>query len=93
MEEVLGSIEGKKVVYVGDGNNIVNSWLELACVCPIDFVCACPKGYEPDAGLMKAVAEAGVGTASIINDPLEAVKVSARPSTAPPRVLEGAATA
>lgn len=74
VEEVLGSIEGKKVVYVGDGNNIVNSWLELACVCPIDFVCACPKGYEPDAGLMKAVAEAGVGTASIINDPLEAVK-------------------
>ena len=93
VEEVLGSIEGKKVVYVGDGNNIVNSWLELACVCPIDFVCACPKGYEPDAGLMKAVAEAGVGTASIINDPLEAVKVSARPSTAPPRVLEVAATA
>ena len=93
VEEVLGSIEGKKVVYVGDGNNIVNSWLELACVCPIDFVCACPKGYEPDAGLMKAVAEAGVGTASIINDPLEAVKVSARPSTASPRVLEGAATA
>ena len=85
VEEVLGSIEGKKVVYVGDGNNIVNSWLELACVCPIDFVCACPKGYEPDAGLMKAVAEAGVGTASIINDPLEAVKVSARPSTARPR--------
>jgi len=74
VEEMLGSIEGKKVVYVGDGNNIVNSWLELACVCPIDFVCACPKGYEPDAGLMKAVAEAGVGTASIINDPLEAVK-------------------
>jgi len=74
VEEVLGTIEGKRVVYVGDGNNIVNSWLELACVVPFDFVCACPKGYEPDAGLMKAVAEAGVGTASIINDPLEAVK-------------------
>ena len=93
VEEVLGTIEGKRVVYVGDGNNIVNSWLELACVCPIDFVCACPKGYEPDAGLMKAVAEAGVGTASIINDPLEAVKVSARPSTASPHVSEGAAAA
>jgi len=74
VEEVLGTIEGKRVVYVGDGNNIVNSWLELACVVPFDFVCACPKGYEPDAGLMKAVEEAGVGTASIINDPLEAVK-------------------
>ena len=44
VEEVLGSIEGKKVVYVGDGNNIVHSWLELACIVPFDFVCACPEG-------------------------------------------------
>ena len=56
IEELLGSIEGKKVVYVGDGNNIVNSWLELACVVPFDFVCACPEGYEPDAGLLAKVA-------------------------------------
>jgi ornithine carbamoyltransferase len=74
VEEVLGSIEGKKVVYSGDGNNIVNSWLELACVVPFDFVGAGPRGYEPDAGLMTAVGEARVGTASIINDPVEAVK-------------------
>ena len=46
VEEVLGSIEGKKVVYVGDGNNIVNSWLELACVVPFDFVCASPRSKE-----------------------------------------------
>ena len=74
IEEVLGSIEGKKVVYVGDGNNIVNSWLELACIVPFDFVCACPKGYEPDAGLLARVAERGVGTASIVHDPVAAVK-------------------
>ena len=74
IEEVLGSIEGKKVVYVGDGNNIVNSWLELACIVPFEFVCACPPGYEPDAGLMERVKEKGVGTASIINDPYEAVQ-------------------
>ena len=94
VEEVLGTIEGKRVVYVGDGNNIVNSWLELACVVPFDFVCACPKGYEPDAGLMKAVEEAGVGTASIINDPLEAVKVTSRPTTiVSPGLRGGAVTA
>ncbi|KAL1514641.1 hypothetical protein AB1Y20_003734 [Prymnesium parvum] len=73
IEEVLGSIEGKKVVYVGDGNNIVNSWLELACVVPFDFVCACPKGYEPDAGLLEKVAATGAGTAVLVNDPFEAV--------------------
>jgi len=74
VEELLGSIEGKRIVYVGDGNNIVNSWLELACVCPIDFVCACPAGYEPDAGLLAKVAASGVGTASVSSDPLAAVE-------------------
>ena len=74
-EEVLpdGSLEGKRVVYVGDGNNIVNSWLELACILKFDFCCACPKGYEPDAGLMEAVAKSGMGTAEIVNDPIAAV--------------------
>jgi len=73
VEELLGSVEGKRIVYVGDGNNIVNSWLELACVCPIDFVCACPEGYEPDAGLLAEVEATGVGTASVSYDPKAAV--------------------
>jgi ornithine carbamoyltransferase len=74
VEEVLGSIEGKKVVYVGDGNNIVHSWLELACIVPFDFVCACPAGYEPDAELVARVASKGVGTATVVNDPVEGVQ-------------------
>ena len=75
VEEVLGSIEGKKVVYVGDGNNIVHSWLELACLVPFDFVCACPEGYEPDPGLVARVATKGVGTATIVTgDPIEGVR-------------------
>jgi len=73
VEELLGSIEGKRVVYVGDGNNIVNSWLELACVLPFDFVCACPPGYEPNAALLAAVGK-GAGSASVVNDPVEAVR-------------------
>ena len=32
------------VVYVGDGNNIVHSWLRLAAVFKMEFICACPKG-------------------------------------------------
>ena len=42
---------------------------------PFDFVCACPPGYEPDAELVKRVAEKGVGTATIVvGDPVGAVK-------------------
>ncbi len=73
VEEVLGSIEGKRVVYVGDGNNIVHSWLELARVLPFEFVCACPKGYEPDADLLASVGASGVGSASVLHDPKAAV--------------------
>jgi ornithine carbamoyltransferase len=74
IEEVFGTIEGKKVVYVGDGNNIVHSWLELACIVPFEFVCACPVGFEPDADLLAKVAASGVGSACVLNDPMEAVK-------------------
>lgn len=57
--ETRGSLEGVKVAYVGDGNNIVHSWLELCAVAPVEFVCCCPEGYEPDARLVGRVQELG----------------------------------
>ena len=51
--EHLGDIENIKIVYVGDGNNIVNSWLHLAMRFPMHFVCCCPEGYEPDENTVK----------------------------------------
>uniref|UniRef100_A0A7S1XGX6 ornithine carbamoyltransferase n=1 Tax=Compsopogon caeruleus TaxID=31354 RepID=A0A7S1XGX6_9RHOD len=55
--ETLGTLEGVKVVYVGDGNNMVHSWLELASRVPIDFVCCCPevrKGFSLTTRLILA---------------------------------------
>lgn len=72
--EHIGHIEGTKVVYVGDGNNIVHSWLLLASVIPFHFVCACPKGFEPDAKTVERAQQAGVGKIEITNDAKEAVK-------------------
>lgn len=63
-----------QVVYVGDGNNIVHSWLLLASVIPFHFVCACPKGFEPDAKTVERAQQAGVGKIEITNDAKEAVK-------------------
>ncbi|PWA88164.1 Aspartate/ornithine carbamoyltransferase [Artemisia annua] len=74
MIEHIGQIEGTKVVYVGDGNNIVHSWLLLAAVIPFHFVCACPKGFEPDAKTVEKAQRAGVGKIEITHDPKEAVK-------------------
>ncbi|KAM3237083.1 Ornithine carbamoyltransferase [Capsicum annuum] len=72
--EHVGQLEGTKVVYIGDGNNIVHSWLLLASVIPFHFVCACPKGFEPDQETVKKAQNAGVSKIEITNDPKEAVK-------------------
>ncbi|KAK6939486.1 Aspartate/ornithine carbamoyltransferase, Asp/Orn-binding domain [Dillenia turbinata] len=72
--EHKGKLEGTKVVYVGDGNNIVHSWLLLAAVVPIHFVCACPKGFEPDAATVEKARQAGISKIEITNDPKDAVR-------------------
>ncbi|KAG6496381.1 hypothetical protein ZIOFF_044242 [Zingiber officinale] len=72
--EHIGQLEGAKVVYVGDGNNIVHSWLLLASVVPFHFVCACPKGFEPDEKTVEKARSAGVSKIEITDGPKEAVK-------------------
>ncbi|KAJ1380001.1 Ornithine/putrescine carbamoyltransferase [Sesbania bispinosa] len=72
--EHLGRVEGNKVAYIGDGNNVVHSWLELACLFPIHFVCASPKGFEPDPKTVEKARQVGISKIEITNDPKEAVK-------------------
>ncbi|KAH7524113.1 hypothetical protein FEM48_Zijuj06G0084500 [Ziziphus jujuba var. spinosa] len=72
--EHAGQLEGTKVVYVGDGNNIVHSWLLLASVVSFHFVCACPKGFEPDKDTVERARQAGISRIEITNDPKEAVR-------------------
>ncbi len=71
--EHLKDIENAKIVYMGDGNNIVHSWLHLSMRFPLDFVCCCPSGYEPDEGLVKQARASGISKITIINDPVSAV--------------------
>lgn len=71
--ENLSDIDGAKIVYMGDGNNIVHSWLHLSMRFPLDFVCCCPEDYEPDAELVNQAKESGVSKITITNDPVSAV--------------------
>ncbi|MEC8077131.1 MAG: ornithine carbamoyltransferase, partial [Candidatus Thermoplasmatota archaeon] len=71
--ENLNDIDGAKIVYMGDGNNIVHSWLHLSMRFPLDFVCCCPEDYEPDAELVNQAKESGVSKITITNDPVSAV--------------------
>jgi len=61
-----------KIVFVGDGNNVANSWLELAEKIPLHFVLACPKGYEADASILNRAMAAKKSRIEITNDIREA---------------------
>src|SRR5439155_1188407 len=51
VQEALGGWEGKRVAWVGDGNNMANSWIEAAQVLGFELRLACPEGYEPNRGI------------------------------------------
>jgi ornithine carbamoyltransferase len=72
--EHRGHLNDLKVAYVGDGNNIVNSWLALAQRLPFHFVCACPNDYEPDAQTIADTRKASLSEIEISHDPQAAVK-------------------
>ncbi len=72
--EHRGNLDNLKVAYVGDGNNIVHSWLRLAQRLPFHFVCVCPTGYEPDAQTVADTKAAGLSEITISHDPKAAVK-------------------
>jgi len=72
--ETRESLDDLKVTYVGDGNNIVHSWLHLAQKFPMEFVCACPENYEPNSNTVNGSSGAGVSRVSISHDPKNSVK-------------------
>ena len=72
--EHRGHLNDLKVVYVGDGNNIVHSWLRLAQQLPFHFVCACPDSYQPDAKTLSDARQAGLSELEVSHDPKTAVK-------------------
>ena len=48
IKEKKGSYDKLKIAYIGDGNNIANTWIEAAARLPIELALACPEGYDPD---------------------------------------------
>ena len=68
------TLDDLKIVYVGDGNNIVHSWLGMACRLPIHFVCCCPEHYQPDERTVRQAMDDGRSEIEISHEPLSAVK-------------------
>ena len=72
-EEIRGSIQGAKVAWVGDGNNVTNSAIEAAVQFDFKLNITCPKGYMPSKKILDW-AKSKKGNIQIITDPAKAVK-------------------
>ncbi|NOZ75272.1 MAG: ornithine carbamoyltransferase [FCB group bacterium] len=68
VREHRGHLDDLKIVYVGDGNNVVHSWLRLAARLPIHFVCACPEGFEPDPETVALATGAAGSQVEVVHD-------------------------
>ena len=70
--EHRGNLDDLKITYMGDGNNIVHSWLQLASKFPMHFVCCGPSGFEPDEKTVKMVEGSGISTFELSHEPISA---------------------
>ena len=59
VREALGGWEGKRIAWVGDGNNMANSWIEAAQLLGFELRLACPEGYEPSRRIFDRAKQAG----------------------------------
>jgi ornithine carbamoyltransferase len=72
-EDVGHTLRTAKYAWVGDGNNMANSWIEAAGILGLDLAIACPPGYEPDAGVLARARATERGRITVVRDPAEAV--------------------
>jgi ornithine carbamoyltransferase len=77
LHERFGRLEGLRIAYVGDGNNVAHSLLQAGALVGASVAIATPPGYRPDEGIVADAAEVAVregGTVLVTGDPLEAVR-------------------
>jgi ornithine carbamoyltransferase len=74
VKEEFGGWEGKRVAWVGDGNNMANSWIDAAGVLGLELRLACPSGFEPDRALLERARARSGACIAITAVPEEAVE-------------------
>jgi len=74
IQERFGDIRKLKVAYVGDGNNMANSWINAAMRFGFDLQLACPDGYHSDAKILARAQKEADSEINVVDDPLQAVQ-------------------
>jgi ornithine carbamoyltransferase len=75
--EAKSVFQGIQFVWVGDGNNVCNSWLLGAASMGMNIVISCPRGYEPNKQILrkaKLLAKDSGGSIRVVSDPVKAVE-------------------
>ncbi|MDT8317349.1 MAG: ornithine carbamoyltransferase [bacterium] len=73
IREHFGTLEGRKISWIGDGNNMAHSWINAAARLGFELTLACPEGHRPaDTVLGNALKEAG--NIKVLDDPSEAAR-------------------
>ena len=68
----FGTIQGKRVAWIGDGNNMANSWINAAYRLGFDLTLACPEGYDPNPAILER-AKSGANV-RVVREPAEAAE-------------------
>ena len=72
--EKKGDVENQHVVWLGDGNNMANSWIHAAARLGFRLTLACPAGYEPDAAILEEARAAAAKPITLVREPSVAIK-------------------
>jgi ornithine carbamoyltransferase len=72
--EHRGDFDNLIVTFIGDGNNVANSWITMTMKIPFTFRIACPAGYEPDKKIVEQANKSNAGRVEILRDPALAAK-------------------
>jgi len=68
------NLDNIKICYIGDGNNVANSWINLASRLPMHLVICSPSGYEPDAATLEHARKVGISRVEVLSDPQKSVQ-------------------
>ena len=71
--DVVQVLRSRRYAWVGDGNNMANTWIEAAGLLGLDLMLACPAGYQPNPDVLEAARRKGHGQIQLVRDPREAV--------------------
>ena len=70
--EKKGKLDDLKIAWIGDGNNMANSWIQAAARMGFELMLACPEGYLPRADILQEAQQESGGRIRVVHDPVEA---------------------